>query len=75
MSKIYPWVANLSKRDRLEFHVRLLSCVVKSIIINDWANLGELLEDWRATAEAAVDPDMLVLLQDNDSPEEYIALT
>ena len=73
-SETFPWVEYLSDNEKREFHEELLTNITKSIITNNWTQLEHLIEDWKATAEAAQNPKIAKQLRRRGTPREYVTL-
>lgn len=73
-SHTFPWLEYLVDEEKTEFHKELLTYVMKSIITGDWTPLEHLIEDWKATAEAATNPEIAKMLQGKATPEKYVTL-
>jgi len=73
-SETFPWVEYLDEEEKIEFHKELLTCIMNSIITDNWIQLEHLIEDWKATAEVASNPEISRMLQDKATPEEYVTL-
>jgi len=73
-SETFPWVESLSTEEKVEFHKELLTCVMKSIITENWSQLEYLIQDWKATAETARSPEVVKALQDEGISSEYVTL-
>ncbi len=73
-SDTFPWVEYLSNEEKIQFHNELLVCIKKSIITDNWTQLDYLIQDWKATAETERNPEIVEMLQDKGSPEEYVTL-
>jgi len=70
----FPWVQYLDEDERKEFHDELLSCVTDALVTDNWLAVEELLEDWKATAEAESKPEVARLLRARGTPGEYTTL-
>jgi len=53
-----PWVRFLPNDDRRTFAHEFLDCVEASASVENFAPLGELLEDWQNTAGIWADPEL-----------------
>jgi len=73
-SDTFPWIEYLSEDEKMQFHSELLTRTMKSIITGDWAKLEYLIQDWKATAETAQNPEIAEQLQHRGTPEEYVTL-
>lgn len=73
-SDTFPWVEYLSDDEKMQFHSELLTCVMKSIFTGDWTRLEELIQDWKATAETERNPEIVRMLQDKGTPEDYVTV-
>lgn len=73
-SVVFPWIDTLDDEERQEFLNELLVEFRNSSERNNWSHLSQLLDEWKATAEAKRNPDIIKLLQNIDSPREYVVL-
>jgi hypothetical protein len=49
-----------------------LHCFSDMVQTGDWREFACLLQDWQATAESSLNPELLVALEAPHRPEEYI---
>jgi len=73
-SIVFPWMDSLDDEERLEFLNELLGEFSNSSERNNWSSLAQLLDEWKATAEAKRNPEIIKLMQNIDSPREYVVL-
>ncbi len=73
-SDTFPWVEYLSDDEKTEFHSELLTSIMTAIITDNWTPLEYLIEDWKATAETAQNPEIAEQLQHRGTPKEYVTL-
>jgi len=73
-SVVFPWIDTLDDEERVEFLNELLAEFNESSERNNWPRLAQLLDEWKATAEAKRNPKIIKLLQNIDSPREYVVL-
>ena len=73
-SDTFPWMEYLSDDEKIQFHSEILNCAMKSIITGDWTQLEYLIQDWEATAETERNPEIVKMLQDKGTSEEYVTL-
>ena len=71
-STTFPWVKDLSEEEKSEFHNELLSCIVQTIITDDWSSMEYLLEDWKATAEVNSNSEVAEALLAEENPSTYV---
>ena len=71
-STIFPWVKDLDGEEKSEFNSELLSCIMQTIITNDWSSMEYLLEDWKATAEVNNNSEVAEALLVEESPSTYV---
>ncbi|MBA7702220.1 hypothetical protein ES703_110978 [subsurface metagenome] len=73
-SVVFPWMDTLDDEEREEFLNELLVEFRNSIERSNWSRLAQVLDEWKATAEAKRNPEIIKLLQNIDSPREYVVL-
>ncbi|MDP2918773.1 MAG: hypothetical protein Q8O43_00940 [Dehalococcoidia bacterium] len=73
-SKVFPWVNALDVKEQKEFRDELLETAVRCMEKEDWTEFRELLDDWKATAEAIGKPVLLKLARRKSPAGKYIAL-
>jgi len=73
-SKTLIWANDLSDENRTQFQKELLTTALRACMTNKWDAVGELLEDWQATAEVENDPELAMLLTEEGNPSEYVSL-
>lgn len=73
-SVVFPWMDTLDDEEREEFLNELLVEFSNSIERRNWSRLAQVLDEWKATAEAKCNPEIIKLLQNRDSPREYVVL-
>lgn len=73
-SSIFPWTTSLPDEDKQEFREEFFSTFVKATQTNNWTELEELLEDWKATAEAYDNPEFMEAVKNRGKPGDYITL-
>lgn len=73
-SVVFPWMNTLDDEEREEFLNELLVEFRNSIERSNWSRLAQVLDEWKATAEAKRNPEIIKLLQNIDSPREYVVL-
>lgn len=54
----FPWLEFLPARDRSAFVDEFSRVLLASADLDNYAPLGQLVREWRATAELHVDPDL-----------------
>ena len=67
-----PWLEYLSMKEREQFIEELLKCFNQSIKTGNWDQMDNLIADWKATAEAESNPEVMTVLKDNSS--EYVSI-
>jgi hypothetical protein len=67
-----PWLAYLSMKERQQFIEELLNCFNQSIKTGNWDQMDNLIADWKATAEAESNPEVMTALKDNSA--EYVPI-
>jgi hypothetical protein len=73
-SRTLIWANDLSDEDKTQFQKELLTTALRACVTNKWDAVGELLEDWKATAEVEIDPELAMVLTEEDNPGEYVSL-
>ena len=73
-SVVFPWMDTLDDEERQEFLNELLVEFRNCSERNNWSRLAQLLDEWKATAEAKRNPEIIKLMQNIDSPREYVVL-
>jgi hypothetical protein len=68
MTRHFPWVRFLPERDRSLFERAFVETLQASVSLGNFAKLGELLGDWRATALVHADPALAADLKRPISP-------
>jgi hypothetical protein len=56
VDEVFPWAMFLPRRDRKTFVVELTGTLVAVSTIDNYAPVGQLLREWKATAEVHADP-------------------
>jgi len=73
-SDIFPWIKHLDKQEIEEFYEELLSNFKDTVYSKNWLALEEMLNAWRATAEAKTNPEIMELMNPKGRPREYVRL-
>ena len=73
-SVVFPWMDTLDDEERQEFLNELLVEFSNASERNNWSHLAQILDEWKATAEAKRNPEIIKLMQNIDSPREYVVL-
>jgi|SRR3972149_9774869 len=73
-SKAFPWVKHLDNNEREQFFTELIETFQKSVDSDDWLAFENMLEDWKATAEAESNPETVKALQPKKKTDEYVRL-
>jgi hypothetical protein len=68
------WLEYLDNKDRKLFIKELVSNIMISVTTGNWDNLGELLEDWKATAETVNNAEVVKALDGDISPKDYVTI-
>lgn len=58
LTEVFPWVEFLPNIDRAAFLDELSRTIVASAELDNFAAVGQLLREWRATAEVHADPEL-----------------
>lgn len=58
VSDVFPWATFLSKRDRGAFVDELTTTLMAVAGMDNYAPVGQLLREWKATAEIHADPKL-----------------
>lgn len=61
-SDIFPWLKYLDDEEKEEFHSELVNSVSNAVKSDNWDEIEELIGDWKATAEAKSNPDIMKAL-------------
>ena len=73
-SQVWPWYKHLEADEQEEFLAELLHCFSDMVQTGDWQGFAYLLQDWQATAESNLNPELLDALEAPHWPEEYISV-
>ena len=71
-SQAFPWYKHLETDEQEECMADLLRCFSDMVQTGDWQEFAYLLQDWQATAESNLNPELLAALEAPHRPEEYI---
>ena len=71
---IYPWLKHLSHEEVKQFQTEFLNNILMSLASDRWDNIEELLEDWKATAEAKQDKEFVEEFKKKVPKNKYIPL-
>lgn len=71
MSLQFPWVRFLDDKARGEFADELLHIVVLCAETGAWDDLIDLIEGWKATAEAYRNPELMEAWRTRGNPADY----
>ena len=66
-----PWLEYLGQKEREQFRDELLDSFMRASKTGDWNEVGDLLSDWKATAEVKRNPAIVTALNDAESPSDY----
>lgn len=58
ITDVFPWLTFLPKRDRAAFVDELTATLMAVAGLNNFAPIGQLLCEWKATAEIPADPKL-----------------
>lgn len=61
-SDTFPWLKYLDDEEKGEFHSELINSVSGAIGFDNWDEIEELIDDWKATAETKSNPDVVKAL-------------
>lgn len=73
-SQVLPWYKHLKTDEQEEFMAELLHCFSDMVQTGNWQGFAYLLQDWQATAESNLNPELLAALEAPHRPEEYISV-
>jgi hypothetical protein len=68
------WLEYLDNEDHKLFMKEFVSNIMVSITTGNWDNLGELLDDWKATAETVNNAEVMKALDEDISLEDYVTI-
>jgi hypothetical protein len=71
-SQVLPWYKHLETDEQEEFIAELLHYFSDMVQTGDWQGFAYLLQDWQATAESNLTPELLAALEAPHRLEEYI---
>lgn len=63
VADVFPWATFLPKRDRAAFVDELTTTLVAVGGLDNYAPIGQLLREWKATAEIHADPRLALRLR------------
>lgn len=64
--EVYPWVANLSQKDKEEFFAELLHAINVALSSGDVENLRETIEAWQETAEVLANKELMAVIKESE---------
>ena len=73
-SAVFPWLRDLDDEEQQEFLHQFVDLFAHCSTTGDWASFEELLEDWRATAEAHRNPELIEAWHTRGQPEDYVPI-
>jgi hypothetical protein len=73
-SDVFPWSVHLNDEEKLEFHNELITTIMSAIVTEDWQSMEQLIEDWKATAEANSNPNIRKALLTEEDPSKYVRI-
>jgi hypothetical protein len=73
-SVVFPWAESLPDKEKQEFRDEFFATFVKATQDNNWTEVEWLLEDWKATAEAYNNPELMEAWENRGKPENYTVL-
>ena len=62
LDEAMPWTVYLSEAGRAEFFAELSKALLASAELNNFAPVGQVLSEWKATAAIRVDPELADVL-------------
>ena len=71
---VLPWLKYISAREQKEFKKELIQNMLVSITTDNWENVTELLDDWKATAETYQNKEAMRNLLVRGRKEDYVPL-
>ncbi len=71
-SAIFPWIEHLNEEEVVEFRDELLAKFNSAAREGKWGDFGEMLEDWKATAEVNSNPKITEALLAEEDPSTYV---
>lgn len=73
-SRIFPWIRYLDNGAIEEFKKELLVTFEGAVSSQEWSAFGELLDDWKATAEVESNPALAKALLADEDPSKYVEI-
>ena len=73
-SSTFPWLEFLDNEEKAEFHNELIEGVIEAMSNDDWSRIGELIDDWKATAETKSSPDVVKALTTETDPNDFVSI-
>ena len=73
-SAVFPWLRDLDDEEQQEFLHQFVDLFAHCSTTGAWASFEELLEDWRATAEAHRNPELIEAWHTRGRPGDYVPM-
>jgi hypothetical protein len=73
-STAFPWTEYLDDEEKDQFRDEYINSIKKATVTEHWDEVEALLDDWKATAEAESNPDLMKALKSKVSKEEYVTI-
>lgn len=73
-SSIFPWIKYLDNEAIEEFNKELLVTFEGAMSSQEWSAFEELLDDWKATANIASNPDLAKALLAEEDSSAYVRI-
>ena len=70
-SEVFPWTKHLSNEERILFSKELMESFLQLISVNDFEPFEEVISEWKATAEALTNPQLMDVVNTKDSDRSY----
>jgi hypothetical protein len=58
LGEVFPWAGFLPKQDRTQFADELTQSLIAVSTFDNYAPIGQMLREWKATAELHADPQL-----------------
>lgn len=71
---VFPWLKYLSDEEREQFEHELFETYSTCTSMKDWGRLAMLLEDWKATAEAIQNAELMEAWRRRGRPNNYVSI-
>ena len=73
-SSTFPWIKYLDNKAVEEFIKELLVTFDRAVSSQEWSAFEELLDDWKATANVASNPDLAKELLAEEDSSKYVKI-